>query len=104
MPDGSFLPIEAALQAVERFAGRLFVGDAEGDVRRSVEELRVAFTTKAGVEPAVDRLLRSLQGLHAAGLAGRRRDFQRDSPSVGRLLEAVEQELLPALRRLGFQV
>ena len=104
MPDQSFLLIEAALQAVERFAGRLLVGDAEGDVRRSVDELRAAVATKEGVEPAVDRLLQSLRGLHAAGLAGRRRDFQRDSPSVDRLLEAVEQELLPELRRLGFHV
>jgi len=103
MLNPSSLLIEA-LQAVEKFAGRLLVGDVEGDVRRSVEELRTSFATNAAVEPAVNRLLRSLRGLHSAGLAGRRRDFQRDSLSVGRLLEAVEQELLPALRRLGFQV
>jgi len=103
MPDQSYLLIEAALQAVEKFAGRLSGGDAQGDVRRSVEELRVAVATKAGVEPAVDRLLLSLRGLNAAGLDGLRRDFQRGSPSVDRLVETVEQELLPAVRRLGFQ-
>ena len=98
------LHVDAVLREVEKFAGRLSPGDAEGDVRRSVEELRAAFAAKAGVESAVERLLLSLRGLNAAGLAGLRRDFQRESPAVGRLLETVEQELLPALRRLGFQI
>jgi hypothetical protein len=39
MPDEDFTSIEAALQVVEKFASRLTVGDAEGHVRRSVDEL-----------------------------------------------------------------
>jgi hypothetical protein len=75
MPDEDFTSIEAALQVVEKFASRLTVGDAEAHVRRSVDELCAAVTTKEGIEPAVDRLL-----------------------------DAVQEELLPALRRVGYQV
>ena len=104
MPDEDFISIEAALQVVEKFASRLTVGDAEGHVRRSVDELCAAVTKKEGIEPAVDRLLRSLRGLDDAGAATRRRDFGRESPAVDRFLDAVQEELLPALRRVGYQV
>ena len=96
--------IEAALQVVEKFAGRLTVGDAEGHVRRSVDELCAAVTKKEGIEPAVDRLLRGLRGLEDARAARGHRDFGRESPAVDRLLDAVQEELLPALRRVGYQV
>ena len=49
MPDEDFTSIEAALQVVEKFASRLTVGDAEGHVRRSVDELRAAVTKKEGL-------------------------------------------------------
>ena len=104
MPDEDFTSIEAALQVVEKFASRLTVGDAEGHVRRSVDELCAAVTKKEGIEPAVDRLLRGLRGLDDADAATRRRDFGRESPAVDRLLDAVQEELLPALRRVGYQV
>jgi hypothetical protein len=104
MPDEDFTSIEAALQVVEKFASRLTVGDAEGHVRRSVDELCAAVTKKEGIEPAVDRLLRGLRGLDDARAARRHRDFGRESPAVDRLLDAVQEELLPALRRLGYQV
>ena len=104
MPDEDFTSIEAALQVVEKFASRLTVGDAEGHVRRSVNELAAAVTKKEGIEPAVDRLLRGLRGLDDARAARRCRDFGRESPAVDRLLDAVQEELLPALRRVGYQV
>jgi hypothetical protein len=50
MPDEDFTSIEAALQVVEKFASRLTVGDAEGHVRRSVDELCAAVTKKEGIE------------------------------------------------------
>jgi hypothetical protein len=103
MPDEDFTSIEAALQVVEKFASRLTVGDAEGHVRRSVDELCAAVTKKEGIEPAVDRLLRGLRGMDEAH-ARRRRDFGRESLAVDRLLDAVQEELLPALRRVGYQV
>jgi hypothetical protein len=42
--------------------------------------------------------------LDDARAAGGRRDFQTESPAVDRLLEAVQEELLPALRRVGYEV
>jgi hypothetical protein len=96
--------IEAALQAVVQFAGRLPAGDEEAHVSRTVDELRAAFMARAAIEPAVDRLARSLRGLQAARAAGSRRHFLRGSSSVDRLLHAVDDELLPALRRVGFRV
>jgi hypothetical protein len=107
MPDEDFTSIEAALQVVEKFASRLTVGDSEGHVRRSVDELCEAVTKKEGIEPAVDRLLRGLRALDDADdarAARRRRDFGRESLAVDRLLDAVQEELLPALRRVGYQV
>ena len=104
MPDEDFTSIEAVLQVVEKFASRLTVGDAEGHVRCSVDELSAAVTKKEVIEPAVDRLLRGLRGLDDARAARRRRDFGRASPAVDRLLDAVQKELLPALRRVGYQV
>ena len=104
MSGEDFTSIEAALQVVEKFASRLTVDDAEGHVRRSVDELWAAVTTKEGIEPAVDRLLRGLRGLDDVRAASRRRDFERESPAVDRLLDAVQEELLPALRRVGYQV
>ena len=104
MPDEDFTSIEAAVQVVEKFTSRLTVGDAEGHVRRSVDELCAAVTKKEGIEPAVNRLLRGLRGLDDARAARRRRDFGRESLAVDRLLDAVQEELLPTLRRVGYQV
>jgi hypothetical protein len=104
MPDEEFAPIEAALRTVDAFAARLPLGDAEGHVRRSLDELRAAFTTRTAMEPPVDRLLRSLRMLNSARAQGALRRFQRHSSHNARLLAAIQAELLPALRRVGFEV
>ena len=104
MADEDFTSVEAALQVVEKFASRLTAGDAEGHVRRSVDELCAAVAKKEEIQFAVDRLLRGLRSLDDARAARRRRDFGRESPAVDRLLDAVQKELLPALRRVGYQV
>ena len=49
MPDEDFTSIEAALQVVEKFASRLTVGDSEGHVRRSVDELCAPSQRKKGL-------------------------------------------------------
>jgi hypothetical protein len=102
--DEDFTSVEAALQVVAKFARRLTAGDAEGHVRRSVDELCAAVAKKEEIRFAVDRLLRGLRSLDDARTAGSRRDFQTESPAVDRLLEAVQEELLPALRRVGYEV
>jgi hypothetical protein len=104
MASRDFASIETALQAVGVSAARLPAGDAAGHVRRSVDELRVAFLTRAAIEPAVDRVLGSLRMLQAADRDGHRRDHQREAPRIDRLLRAVRMQLLPVLRRFGFEV
>jgi len=104
MANQDFARIEVALEAVGSCAGRLPPGNAEASVQRSVRDLCLAFTSHAAVEPEVERLMDSLQRLHAVRLTGHRRVFQRDAAPVGRLVRTVEQELLPALRRVGFKV
>jgi hypothetical protein len=104
MPVENFTPIETALRSVDEFAGRLPAGDAEAHVRRSLDEVRTAFTTRAALEPPVDRLLRSLTMLNSSAAQGALRRFRRRSVSSARLLSAIQRELLPALRRVGFEV
>lgn len=102
MPDEDFALIANALQLVEKFASRLASGDAQGDICRSLEELRSAISSRKGISPAVNRLGRSVKGLQDDSTDKRRRDFLRDSPSVDRLAEAIQEELLPALKRAGY--
>jgi len=102
--DEDFTSVEAALQVVEEFASRLTAGDAEGHARRSVDELCAAVAKKEGIQSAIGRLLRGLRSLDDARTAGGRRDFQAESPAVDRLLEAVQEELLPTLRSVGYEV
>jgi hypothetical protein len=104
MPVEDFGPIAAALRSVDDFAGRLPGGDAEAHVRRSLDELRAAFTARAALEPPVDRLLRSVTMLNSAAAQGALRRFRRRSVASARLLSAIQRELLPALRRVGFEV
>jgi hypothetical protein len=104
MADRDFAPIEAALDALGVCAGRLPDNDAASHVRRSVAELRLAFTTRAELEPAVGRLMRSLLMLQASGRDGQRRDYQRKLKGVDTLVDAFETRLLPELRRVGFHV
>jgi hypothetical protein len=103
MPVEDFAPIEAALHSVDEFAGRLPAGDPENHVRRSLDELRTAFTTRAAIEPPVDRLLRSLTMLNSSAAQGAL-PFRRQSVCSARLLSAIQRDLLPALRRVGFEV
>ena len=78
--------------------------DPDGHVRRSVQELRDTFETRGPVEPAVSRVRESLSMLQAGNQQGLRREFQRRAPGVDQLSQVVEQELLPDLRRLGFDL
>jgi hypothetical protein len=104
MADRYFVPIETALEALDACVGRLPTHDAAAHVRRSIAELRLAFATRAELEPAVDRALRSLLMLRASGRTGQRRDYHRELPAVDALAVAFETRLLPELRRVGFHV
>jgi hypothetical protein len=86
MEDGTFARVDAALVHLGQLAARLEEGDRHGHVKRCITELQTAFAARAPIEPAVGRVLRSLQMV------------------ISRVGTALEAELLPALRQLGFEV
>jgi hypothetical protein len=100
----TFVYVDSAIERVARLAERLTEGDPDGHVRRSVEELRAAFAARAPVEPVVARVLRSVELLTAANHDGCRREFDHRAPGVERIAAALKTDLLPELRRLGFEV
>jgi hypothetical protein len=99
-----FSHIEAAIHSVVYSVGQLPAGDAESHVRRSLDELHTAFTTRSAIEPRVQRLLGSMQMLNSACAQGALRRFRRGSSRRARVLSIIQTELLPALRRVGFEV
>ena len=96
--------VRVAIQHVFVLAERLPNGQRSDTVRRLVADVACAADEKAGVEPAVTRLVQSLRGLEECQVSGLRREFQRNSPAIGRVLETLQEDLLPALRRAGFHV
>ncbi len=79
--------VDATLGRIADLANQLG-NDPDGHVRRSAAELRAAFATRGAIEPAVARLRHSVD--HALGL--------------DRLADVIVQDLLPDLRRLGFDL
>ena len=90
-----FEQIAAALDHVARIAERV----PDDVVRSSARELQRTFAERGSVEPAVGRLQNSLSRLT--------RDEQRraaESKIVTQLDAAIAEQLLPELRRVGFDV
>jgi hypothetical protein len=96
--------LEPLRRLIDEFASRLPDGDREDDVRRALARTQVALRESRGIEDAVRELVTSLHQLDEDSVGGRRREFQRNSPAVGRLLEALQEDLLPILRRSGYNV
>jgi hypothetical protein len=99
-----FAGVVIALAKVTTIAERLLEGDAEGHVRRSIEEFAVSFARREAIGPAVARLRNSIVMLHDCRDAGLRRTFERDKALIQELDTAVEERLVPELRRLGFDL
>lgn len=95
--------IVTVLARVERLAAQL-EDNGEGHVRRSATELRAAFEARTAIEPALARVRGSVDMLKRANHEGCRREFQRRAHGVDHFEQVVEQELLPNLRRVGFDV
>ena len=95
--------VDGILARIAQLAGEL-KNDPDGHVRRSIDELREAFTTRGAMEPAVARVRHSIDVLRAGDLEGARREFQHRAPGLNHLSDVIEQELLPDLRRLGFDL
>ncbi len=90
-----FEEIAAALDYVTSIAGRV----PDDVVRSSARELQRTFAERGSVEPAVGRLRHSLTRLS--------RDEQRRSQElriISQLDAAIAEQLLPELRRVGFDV
>jgi signal transduction histidine kinase len=105
MPHEDLAGVLSAIQAIEKFASRLPEGDVEGHIRRSAHELTAAVEERCGVEAACERLMQAVRQLDEHNTTGRlRRDFENEAPSVTRLLEAIQEQLAPALKRAGYQV
>lgn len=96
--------LEPLRRLIEEFASRLPDGPREDDVRRALARTQVALSENRGIEDGVRELVTALHQLDVDSVGGRRREFQRNAPAVGRLLEALQEELLPLLRRAGYQV
>lgn len=101
--NGKLADIDTTLARIERLAEELRA-DPDGHLRRSVEELRSAFNARGPIEPAVARIRDGVQMLRRGNEEGSRREFQRRAGGLDHLRDVVEQELLPPLRRLGFEV
>jgi hypothetical protein len=95
--------IDNVLTRVERLVRQLDA-DPDGHVRRSANELRTAFDARQALEPALARVRASVHMLRRGNQDGSRREFLRRAQGVDHLAQVVEQELLPSLRRVGFDV
>jgi hypothetical protein len=104
MPPADEDTLEPLRRLIDEFAARLPEGEREDDVRRALARTQVALREIRGVEGAVRELVTSLHQLDEDTIGGRRREFRRNSPAVGRLLEALQEDLLPILRRSGYNV
>ena len=100
MPHEDLEGVRSAIQAVEKFAGRLPEGDVEGHIRRSAHELTLVVEQRCGVEAAGERLMQAVRQLDEHNTTGRlRRDFENEAPAVTRLLEAIQEQLAHRLER-----
>lgn len=95
--------IDLVLARIERLAAGLR-GDPDCHVLRSATELRVAFDGRDAMEPAVARVRQGVQMLRRGNHEGTRREFTRRAHGVDYLADVMELELLPELRRVGFNV
>lgn len=96
--------VDTALRHAVDIAHRLPSGEPADRVRQSLAELVDAARRGTAVEGATRQLVGALHQLDESHVGGLRRDFQRSAPAVSRVLEALQEEVLPAMRRKGFKV
>jgi hypothetical protein len=104
MPHADAEPLREIYRLLDDFVRRLPQGERADDVRRALADARDAIRERRGVEDAIRQLVIALHQFDEDSVGGRRREFQRNTPAVGRLLEALQEELLPRLRGAGYQV
>jgi hypothetical protein len=99
MTSDDLVAVDAAVKKMSRLAGRLGSGDSECHVQRSLAELTGALGRREAPEVPLDRVVSSVRQLQHARQNGLRRDQQRGAVGIERLLEAIQEDLLPILRR-----
>lgn len=97
-------PLQEISRVLDAFVTRLPQGERADAIRRALDSTLMATRERHGVEPAVGELVDVLHAFDEDCVGGRRREFQRNTPAVGRLLEVLQEELLPLLRRAGYHV
>jgi hypothetical protein len=99
MTADDLVAVDAAVKKISRLAGRLGSGDSEIHVQRSLAELTGAIGRREAPEVPLDRVVSSVRQLQHVRQNGLRREERRGALGVERLLEAIQEELLPILRR-----
>lgn len=97
-------PLDRVCRQLDEFAHRLPGGESQEAVRSSLMAMIAALREQGEVEFAVRQLVETLHQLDENSFGGRRREFQRQAPAVGRFLEVLQEELLPILRDAGYHV
>ena len=97
-------PLDSVCRQLDEFAQRLPGGGPHEAVKRSLMATVAALREEGQVEVAVRQLVETLHLLDEDAVGGRRREFQRQAPAVGRFLEVLQEELLPILRDAGYHV
>jgi hypothetical protein len=95
--------IDGVLGRIERLSDQLRE-DPDQDVHRSALELRAAFGDRRAIEPALARMRASMRLLRRSHHDGYRREFVQRASALDCLDDVLEQELLPQLRQVGFDV
>jgi len=90
------------LQRLETLGERLGERSGADHVRRSVRELSQAVARRHCVDLAVERVLSSVRQLQGEERTGRLRDAREPLMRAERLLDAMQQQVLPALKRSGY--
>jgi hypothetical protein len=100
-PEDHEIALAAIADHVDAMAQRLAAGSSTEHVRRSVRELSQAVREGAPVGPAIARVLTSIRQAQGEDGAGSRRQQRAAQPALERLLNTVQEDLLPALQRAG---
>jgi len=101
--NGQLVQIDMVLARIELLAETLHQ-DPDQNVLRSANELRAAFCARLAIEPAVARVRAGLDILRLGNRDGAGRELTRRAQGVDHLVQVMEHELLPDLRRVGFDV
>lgn len=101
--NNDLIQLEGVFTRIGRLAEDL-IADPDRHVHRSMAELCDAFQQRRAVEPALARMQGSIEMLRRHNHDGSRREFQRRAHGLDHIQAIVENELLPQLRRMGFEV